>query len=121
MVLVKIISVIFSVALILPNDFKNLKVLDIKSKGEMRKYMKSISKDLGVKCSHCHDMDDKSLDTPEKEVAREMIILTRQINDYLLSIQKEHIWRDKKQSFVSCWTCHKGEPQVDHLRDPSED
>ena len=43
------------------SHFKNLQVLDINSKSEMRKYMKSISKDLGIKCSHCHNMDDKSL------------------------------------------------------------
>ena len=61
--------------------FKNVTVLDITSKSEMRSYMKSISKDLGVKCSHCPDMDDKSLDTPQKDITREMIKLTRYLND----------------------------------------
>ena len=85
MVLARLIPSIFYITFLLSDDFKNLKVLDITSRGEIKKYMKSISKDLGVKCSHCHDMDDKSLDTPEKETAREMIILTRQINNYLSS------------------------------------
>ena len=113
MVLMRVILVIFFITLILPDDFKNLKVLDMKSKEEMRKYMKSISKDLGVKCSHCHDMDDKSIDTPEKEIAREMMILTRQINDYLYSLHTE---KDEMIISVSCWTCHKGELEVEHKR-----
>ena len=79
--------------------------------------MKSISKDLGVKCSHCHDMDDKSLDTSEKETAREMIILTRQINDYLFSIKKKD---EKNDTLISCWTCHNGNLEVEHKR-PIED
>ena len=86
----------------------------------MRKYMKSISKDLGVKCSHCHDMDDKSLDTPEKEIAREMIVLTRQINEYLFSLQEQDTTAKKNQTAVSCWTCHKGDLKVEHKR-PVED
>tara|TARA_Y100000758_G_scaffold264449_1_gene203769 strand:- start:121 stop:474 length:354 start_codon:yes stop_codon:yes gene_type:complete len=116
----RLIFIIFFVALIFPNDFKNLKVLDIKSKGEMQKYMKSISKDLGVKCSHCHDMDDKSLDTPEKEIAREMIVLTRQINEYLFSLQEQDTTAKNNQTLVSCWTCHKGDLKVEHKR-PIED
>ena len=120
MVLIRIISIIFFIVLIFPDDFKNLKVLHIKSKREMRKYMKSISKDLGVKCSHCHDMDDKSLDTPEKEIAREMIVLTRQINEYLFSLQEQDTTAKKNQTLVSCWTCHKGDLKVEHKR-PIED
>ena len=117
MVLIRLIFIVFFVALIFPNDFKNLKVLDIKSKGEIRKYMKSISKDLGVKCSYCHDMDDKSIDTPDKEIAREMIILTRQINDYLKSLSTR---ADSTVVTISCWTCHKGKPEVEKNR-PEED
>ena len=120
MVLIRLISILFFVGFIFSNDFKNLKVLDIKSKGEMRKYMKSISKDLGVKCSHCHDMDDKSLDTPEKEIAGEMIVLTRQINEYLFSLQEQDTTAKKNQTAVSCWTCHKGDLKVEHKR-PVED
>ena len=41
------------------SEFKNVKVLDIQSRSEMKTYMKSIAKDLGIKCSHCHNMDDK--------------------------------------------------------------
>ena len=87
------------------SDFKNVKILDIESKSEMKKYMKSISKDLGVKCSHCHDMDDKSLDSPEKDITREMIKLTRYLNE-LLNTQSNDTLKNK--TYVSCWTCHYG-------------
>ena len=49
---------ILFISFIVPNTFKNVQVLDIESRSEMKKYMKSISKDLGVKCSHCHNMED---------------------------------------------------------------
>ena len=87
------------------SNFKNLQVLDINSKSEMRKYMKSISKDLGTKCSHCHDMDDKSLDSPEKDITREMIKLTKYLNE-LLNNQSEDTLVNK--TYVTCWTCHYG-------------
>ena len=88
--------------------FKNVKVLDITSKSEMRSYMKSISKDLGVKCSHCHDMDDKSLDTPQKDITREMIKLTRYLNDLLNSQSEDSL---QSNTYVSCWTCQYGQLQ----------
>jgi len=116
MVLIKIFLLFSILGVVVSDDFKNLQVLDIKSKSEMRKYMKKISKELGVKCSHCHDMDDKSLDTPEKEISREMIVLTRQINDYLFSISQQDTMHNKKQSLVSCWTCHKGNLKVENKK-----
>ena len=88
--------------------FKNVTVLDITSKSEMRSYMKSISKDLGVKYSHCHDMDDKSLDTPQKDITREMIKLTRYLNDLLNSQSEDSL---QSNTYVSCWTCHYGQLQ----------
>ena len=95
------------------DDFKNVKVLDIKSKSAMKKYMKEISKDLGVKCSHCHDLDDKSIDNPQKEITREMILLTKYLNDTLNSVASDH--KDYK-TYISCWTCHHGNLQPEHIR-----
>ena len=51
-----LIKVILLVSLSFSSTFENVKVLDIESRSAMKKYMKSISKDLGVKCSYCHDM-----------------------------------------------------------------
>ena len=95
------------------SEFENVKVLDITSKSEMRKYMKSISKDLGVKCSYCHDMDDKSIDTPEKDITREMIKLTRYLND-VLNNEKEDT--TNHTTYVTCWTCHYGKTQPASIR-----
>jgi hypothetical protein len=117
MVLARIIILLYFITFIISDDFVNVQVLDITSRTQMKKYMKSISKDLGVKCSYCHDMDDKSLDTPDKEIAREMIILTRQINDYLKSLSTKE---DTTVVTISCWTCHKGKPEVEKNR-PEED
>ena len=102
---------------IFSDDLKNVQVLDITSNREMKKYMKSISKDLGTKCKSCHIMDDKSLDTPEKDIAREMMILTRHINEILLTIENEN---HEKISPVTCWTCHKGSFEVEKTRPVEE-
>ena len=107
-----ILYILFSF-LLSESEFKNVTVLDITSKSEMRKYMKSISKDLGVKCSYCHDMDDKSLDTPEKDITREMIKLTRYLND-VLNDEKEDT--TNHATYVTCWTCHYGKTQPASIR-----
>ena len=103
-VYIYILCFLFSI-LYSQSDFKNLQVLDITLKSEMRTYMKSISKDLGVKCSHCHNMDDKSLDSPDKDITREMIKLTNYLNE-LLNNQSQDSLANK--TYVTCWTCHYG-------------
>ena len=57
----KYFIIFFVFSLVNSNDFINVKELDIQSKSELKKYMKIISKDLGVKCNHCHDLEDKSI------------------------------------------------------------
>jgi len=113
----KLFIYIILFSLIFSDDLKNVQVLDITSNREMKKYMKSISKDLGTKCKSCHIMDDKSLDTPEKDIAREMMILTRHINEILLTIENEN---HEKISPVTCWTCHKGSFEVEQTRPVEE-
>ena len=108
---------ILLISFIFTDSFKNVKVLEIDSRNEMKSYMKSISKDLGVKCSHCHDMDDKSLDTPEKDITREMIKLTRYLNN-LLNV--EFIDSTSNKTFITCWTCHHGKLEVNHQRPEEE-
>ena len=109
-----LIRVILLISFSFSDTFENVKVLNIESRSELKKYMKNISKDLGVKCSYCHDMDDKSLDNPVKDIAREMIILTRQINSYLIDINKDI--KEKTTVSITCWTCHKGHPEVEEER-----
>ena len=114
----KTIYLLFLITITLSNTFDNVQVLDIETRSEMKKYMKSISKDLGVKCSYCHDMENKALDNPHKEITREMIILTRTINRHLLSLKDD----DEKDTveLVTCWTCHKGNTKVEYNK-PEDD
>jgi len=93
-------------------NFENVTELDFTSKSEMKKYMKEISKDIGAKCSFCHDLDDKSLETENKKIGREMMQLTRYLNDVLNKAEepKNH------KIYVTCWTCHHGKIDPEHIR-----
>lgn len=79
---------------------KNLQVLarDTSSK-DVKRLMRTFTKALGVKCRHCHDMDDMSADTPKKETARQMMRMVRTIN-------KKYLARSRHE--VDCATCHRG-------------
>src|SRR5262245_16435928 len=75
---------------------KNLKLLQ---PGELRTFMPAFAKGLGVKCDHCHVQGDfASDDKPQKETARKMIVMTRDINKN---------FEDAKMH-VTCYTCHRG-------------
>ena len=60
---------------------KNLQVLDFESIRDVKKYMNTVAKDLGVKCSFCHDIRNKSKDTNHKIIARDMMKMQREINE----------------------------------------
>ena len=75
--------------------------------------MKQISRELGVKCSYCHDMDDASIDTKEKEITREMIKLTKNLN---ISFNSESIEHADFKTYISCWTCHRGNVKPEHIK-----
>ena len=59
-------------------------------------------------------MDDKSIDTPSKEITREMIKLTKYLNGLLneevIDSTKNH------KTFITCWTCHRGKVEPEHIR-----
>lgn len=65
------------------------------------------SRSLGVSCTHCHtpgewDKEDK----PQKQIARDMSVLSEKITKELLPAIKN---LDSKQPAVNCTTCHRGE------------
>ena len=93
---------------------KNLQVLDFESVRELKKYMKTIQKDLGVKCTFCHDLNDKSIDTEHKLVAREMIKMQKDLNKQYFAMIGDSLLKHKNTLQISCWTCHRGikEPQL---------
>jgi hypothetical protein len=74
----------------------NLKVLTAQN---VEITMQNITFALGVRCTHCHELGDLSLDTkPQKVKARMMLEMTRDINAK---------FGDGK-THVTCWTCHRG-------------
>ena len=93
---------------------KNLQVLDFESVRELKKYMKTIQKDLGVKCTFCHDLNDKSIDTEHKLVAREMIKMQKDLNKQYFAMIGDSLLNHENTLQISCWTCHRGtkKPQL---------
>ena len=93
---------------------KHLQVLDFESERDLKKYMKSISKDLGVKCKFCHDLNDKSIDTPHKEIARKMMQMQNDLNNSFFAHLGDSLDAHNDIPQISCWTCHRGskEPQT---------
>ncbi len=93
---------------------KNLQVLDFESERELKKYMKTIGKDLGVKCSFCHDLNDKSIDTEHKLIAREMMKMQNNLNKQYFAMIGDSLLKHDNTLQISCWTCHRGtnEPQL---------
>ena len=87
---------------------KNLQVLDFESIRDVKKYMNTVAKDLGVKCSFCHDIRNKSKDTDHKIIARDMMKMQREINERLLLIERDSLKNNEIQPQISCWTCHRG-------------
>ena len=92
----------------------NLQVLEFDSERDLKKYMKTIQKDLGVKCNFCHDINDMSLDTPHKIIAREMMRMQMDLNNNFFSQLRDSLHAHDKMPPISCWTCHRGskEPQL---------
>ena len=79
--------------------FKNIQVFRRVPAPEMVDAMRSFTRALGVKCDFCHvagafDKDDK----PEKQTARKMVLMARQIN-------KDNFGGEQR---VTCATCHRG-------------
>ena len=96
------------------NKFKNVQLLNNKSSRELIAYMKSINKDLGVKCTYCHDMNDKSLDNDKKIIARKMIKMQQDINKQYFINTSDSLKNNIVQ--ITCWTCHRGSSQPELAR-----
>ena len=99
---------------IIYGKLENLQVLDFKSERDLKKYMKIVGKDLGVKCTFCHDLNDKSIDTDHKLIAREMMKMQKDLNKHVFTQIGDSLLHRKNTLEISCWTCHRGsnEPQL---------
>jgi hypothetical protein len=94
-------------------EFHNLKVLPQNiTRDQLIATMRSFTRSLGVKCDHCHvanpegakeHFDFPNDAKPEKNVARVMLRMTKQINaDYIDKINEQG-------TNVTCYTCHRGQ------------
>jgi hypothetical protein len=104
------------------NELKNVQVLPFTTEKEITRYMKKqVAKSLGVKCTFCHDLKDKSKDdNPHKLVAREMMKMLANVNENMVSIadlaQKSGLENWEKTPVVECWSCHRGSTIPEYAR-----
>ena len=114
--LIHVLSLLFIVSSLVFMQVKpkNLQLLDFESERNLKKYMKSISKDLGVKCKFCHDLNDKSIDTDHKKVTRKMIRMQMDLNESFFALLGDSLDVHDNIPRISCWTCHRGskDPQT---------
>ena len=99
---------------IMQEEPKNLQVLDFESVRDLKKYMKTIQKNLGVKCTFCHNINDKSIDTEHKIIAREMMKMQIDLNKRFFAQIGDSLLKHENTLQISCWTCHRGnkKPQL---------
>lgn len=84
---------------------KNIKVLRGMPNAQLIPSMRFMSASLGVRCEYCHvsnegQLDAAAEDKKEKQTARDMIAMVREINGRNF----------KGEAQVSCYTCHMGQP-----------
>ncbi|MDE3236904.1 MAG: c-type cytochrome [Bacteroidota bacterium] len=97
------------------NHYKNLKVLPATTThDEMEKVMDGFKAALGVKCNYCHApsktqagrMDPSSDENPKKDIARDMMRMTMELNQKYISTIPHADTVTVQQ--VTCYTCHRG-------------
>jgi len=95
-------------------DFKNLQVLPKNIRPDsLDKIMDGFNESLGVNCSFCHAenkqtkvMEAEKDSKPEKEITRNMMRMTMDINKNYFQFNEE-VNATQVQA-VACYTCHKG-------------
>lgn len=87
----------------------NLKVLKVSTGAEVGQIMRTFTAGIGVQCVYCHVQGNFASDeNPKKEIARHMITMTQQINGNF----------SEGKLRVSCYTCHRGEPEPKTAPEP---
>ena len=113
--IIHFLLILFNISLMM-GEFKNVQVLKFETEKDLKKYMKSISKDLGVKCTFCHDLNDKSIETEHKIIAREMIKMQNNLNEQFFSKTVDSLKKKENITQISCWTCHGGSKKPELVR-----
>lgn len=92
------------------NRPKNIKVLDELKDAtieEIKESMRLYTLSMGVECDYCHNKDDYASDEKkEKNISRDMMRMTRSLND--------GIFKNAKES-VTCYTCHRGAVKIKNI------
>ena len=87
----------------------NLKVLKVTTGPEVGQIMRTFTVGLGVQCGYCHEAGNYASDSnPKKDIGRHMITMTQQINGNF----------SEGKLRVSCYTCHRGEPEPKTAPEP---
>ena len=88
--------------------FKNIQSLKGMPAGRLVRVMNmGFIRALGVSCLHCHYGPDYSSDEKrQKLAARDMMAMTKMINDRLQSLQ--NLEGKPEERVVNCSTCHRG-------------
>jgi photosynthetic reaction center cytochrome c subunit len=89
--------------------YKNVKVLKKLPANQMIPTMMHVSQSLGVRCGFCHVQDNFASDAkPEKNVARQMIVMTDGINAHYRVVDKK----------ATCYLCHHGHASPENQPPP---
>lgn len=98
-----------------PKKLKNIKVFpSTATYREVDEAMDQFKVDLGVKCVYCHapskennrKLDMASDDNPKKEITRNMMRMTEEMNKKYMSTIPHN--DTTKIQLVTCNTCHRG-------------
>ena len=107
-------------------EFHNLKVLSPNiTHDELIATMRGFARALGTRCEHCHvqtatdprpQFDFPSDAKPEKKIARQMILMARDINANYIS----KLPHDRGETpNVTCGTCHRGHTTPEPYNPPA--
>ncbi len=103
-----------------PKKLMNIKVFPSTATfDEVDHAMDQFKVDLGVKCNYCHapekdnprKMDMPSDANPNKDIARDMIRMTEEMNKKYIATIKHTESDTSKLQLVTCNTCHRGAPK----------
>lgn len=110
-------------------EFKNLKVLPQNiTHDELLATMRGFTRALGVRCNHCHVAipgEENKFEFPsdakkEKNIARQMILMTRSINSGAIPKVRTIAGLEEKVNDVTCFTCHRGKVHPESAAPPRE-
>lgn len=99
--------------------YKNLKVLPKNTtKAQMDTIMRHFTASLGVKCNFCHvfNTEQKAMDfvsdaNKHKDVARNMMRMTKKINKKYFEFSSYEGLSNTNTLEVTCHTCHNGKAE----------